>query len=82
MLTTGSFNYKEGEEDFGSRDIKTRKTGYWKAGTGRQFLPERWLASDGSFDANAGPSMPFSSGPRGCQGKNLAVSGKKSRADD
>lgn len=52
----------------------SRKVGYWKAGTARQFDPSRWLDKDGRFDLNAGPSLPFSSGQRGCFGKNLAVS--------
>lgn len=51
-----------------------KKTGTWAAGTGRHFNPERWLRPDGSFDANAGPSLPFSLGQRGCFGKSLAVS--------
>ena len=53
----------------------SRKVGYWRSGTARQFDPSRWLDKDGKFDANAGPSLPFSSGQRGCFGKNLAVSG-------
>jgi cytochrome P450 len=55
-------------------DGASRKVGYWKAGTGRQFDPERWLDSEGRFDINSGPSLPFSLGQRGCFGKNLAVS--------
>jgi cytochrome P450 len=51
-----------------------RKVGYWAPGTGRLFQPERWLDSEGQFDINAGPSLPFSLGQRGCFGKNLAVS--------
>jgi hypothetical protein len=51
----------------------TRKTGSWAAGTGKLFDPDRWLREDGSFDPNAGPSLPFSLGQRGCFGKNLAV---------
>jgi len=60
------------EIDQGGEDEK--KTGTWAAGTGRHFDPERWLRPDGSFDANAGPSLPFSLGQRGCFGKSLAVS--------
>jgi cytochrome P450 len=51
----------------------TRKVGYWAAGTGHLFDPERWMTSKGEFDPYAGPSMPFSLGQRGCFGKNLAV---------
>jgi cytochrome P450 len=39
----------------------------------REFAPERWLRSDGSFDANAGPTLAFGLGPRACFGKRLAV---------
>ena len=56
-----------------------KKTGTWAAGTGRHFNPERWLRPDGSFDANAGPSLPFSLGQRGCFGKSLAVSSSHPR---
>ncbi|KAK1921790.1 cytochrome P450 [Papiliotrema laurentii] len=51
----------------------TRRVGYWKSGTGRLFQPERWLTTDGQFDINAGPSLPFSLGQRACFGKNLAL---------
>jgi cytochrome P450 len=37
-----------------------------------QFVPGRWL-QDGKFDENAGLSLPFSSGPRGCFGKKIAL---------
>jgi hypothetical protein len=59
-----------------------KKTGTWAAGTGRHFDPERWLRPDGSFDANAGPSLPFSLGQRGCFGKSLAVSSQIFQAND
>lgn len=57
------------------RSDNVRKVGYWADGTGKIFDPERWLKKDtGEFDQYAGPSLPFSSGQRGCFGKNLAVS--------
>lgn len=51
-----------------------RKVGFWAAGTGKQFMPERWLDGEGRFDIAQGPSLPFSLGQRACFGKNLAVS--------
>lgn len=35
-----------------------------------EFRPERWLGSDFNDDPEA--SQPFSMGPRGCLGRNLA----------
>ncbi|KAJ7271167.1 cytochrome P450 [Mycena rebaudengoi] len=49
-----------------------RKTGYWSSSDVHLFNPERWLRQDGSFNANAGPWLPFSYGPRGCFGQKLA----------
>lgn len=44
----------------------------WPAKDKRKFDPSRWLSKgeDGKvvFDLNAGPSLPFSAGPRGCFG--------------
>ena len=39
-----------------------------------QFIPERWMASEpeGQRGDRLETSLPFSSGPRGCLGKNLA----------
>lgn len=56
-------------------DVPIRKVGYWAAGTATSFDPQRWLDAEGNFNLNAGPSVPFSQGQRGCFGKNLAVSG-------
>lgn len=48
----------------------------WDPKTVREFRPERWLATLGdgtiSFDSQAGPSLPFSDGMRGCYGRKLA----------
>ena len=71
MINEHSKDKKETKE---GNDENDKKTGTWAAGTGRHFDPERWLRPDGSFDANAGPSLPFSLGQRGCFGKSLAVS--------
>jgi hypothetical protein len=72
-------NIKENSQGTEEND---KKTGAWAAGTGRHFDPERWLRPDGSFDANAGPSLPFSLGQRGCFGKSLAVSSQIFQAND
>lgn len=38
-----------------------------------EFEPERWLDVTGRFNPQAGPSLPFSAGPRGCFGKKIAL---------
>ncbi|ORY09598.1 cytochrome P450, partial [Clohesyomyces aquaticus] len=38
-----------------------------------QFIPERWLTPDRQFNHSAVHSLPFSSGPRGCFGKKIAL---------
>jgi hypothetical protein len=76
MINEHSKDKKETKE---GNDENDKKTGTWAAGTGRHFDPERWLRPDGSFDANAGPSLPFSLGQRGCFGKSLAVSSQISQ---
>ncbi|KAJ6582654.1 cytochrome P450 [Mycena vulgaris] len=53
--------------------VRGRKTGYWSASDAHLFNPERWLHPDGSFNANAGPWLPFSYGFRGCFGQKLAL---------
>lgn len=77
-MTTNDSSKEMNNDDNGGNEEKEqgkeRKTGAWAAGTGRLFDPERWLRSDGTFDPNAGPSLPFSLGQRGCFGKSLAVS--------
>lgn len=46
--------------------------GYWGD---RSFDPERWLDDEGRFDVHRpGGFHAFGHGPRGCFGKNLAVS--------
>jgi cytochrome P450 len=60
--------------DVGGEKKGGRRTGYWRGDDVREFKPERWLRADGSFDAHAGPWLPFSYGMRGCFGQKLAVS--------
>ncbi|KAJ6608065.1 cytochrome P450, partial [Mycena sp. CBHHK59/15] len=50
-----------------------RKTGYWSSSDVHLYNPERWLRQDGSFNANAGPWLPFSYGFRGYFGQKLAL---------
>lgn len=38
-----------------------------------RFHPSRWLDADGKFDLGAGPSIPFTVGPRHCFGERMAV---------
>ncbi|KAF2226092.1 cytochrome P450 [Elsinoe ampelina] len=57
-----------------SREAKG-KVGTWGDDV-REFVPERWLKTDGKgvtvCDPRAGPSLPFGAGPRGCFGRKLA----------
>lgn len=48
----------------------------WQRKGKRGFDPNRWLTGGPGhemFDPNAGPSLPFSTGLRGCFGKRLAL---------
>jgi len=74
ISTTRNEEVNDIKEKSQGTEENEKKTGTWAAGSGRHFSPERWLRPDGSFDANAGPSLPFSLGQRGCFGKSLAVS--------
>jgi cytochrome P450 len=38
-----------------------------------EFKPERWLNDDGTYNPNAGPSLGFGVGLRGCFGKKLGL---------
>jgi cytochrome P450 len=48
----------------------------WDPTTVSEFQPERWLVESNegalSFDSQAGPTLPFSGGLRGCFGRNHA----------
>lgn len=48
------------------------KYGSWNADTIRDFSPERWLTPTGEFNPQAGPSLLFGGGMRGCFGRRLA----------
>lgn len=69
---------KQGQRSEGTLKAQQRVPA-WRRGSGdlAEFHPERWLKRDVEtgeqrFDANSGPSFPFSLGPRGCFGKRLA----------
>ncbi|KAL7414525.1 cytochrome P450 [Mrakia frigida] len=51
---------------------RTTGEGGWKEDASK-FRPERWLDEEGRFDSKAGPSLPFSLGPRSCFGWKLAT---------
>lgn len=53
-------------------DLKPSK--FWTTGDVDEFKPDRWLNEKGEFDPDAGPWLAFGAGPRGCFGRNLAVS--------
>lgn len=59
-----------------SRENKARAAPRWDNADVAKFVPERWLKTDNDgreiFDSNAGPSMPFGGGIRGCFGRRLA----------
>ena len=50
-------------------------TGEWEVNGIDEFIPERWLVKDRfgnvTFNPNAGPSLPFSAGIRGCFGRSV-----------
>jgi len=55
------------------------KTGVWKVPDISVFKPERWLKSTGKeeeveFSKNAGPTLPFGAGIRGCFGMSRCFS--------
>jgi cytochrome P450 len=74
-ITTPGFGVKEEIRSTSSQSYKD-SVGTWESGDEHQFDPERWLKkSDGGnqrFDAQAGPTLAFSAGVRGCFGKRLA----------
>jgi len=68
-------DYKTAAEDLNAKRSQSsknvgRKTGYWK--DPEVFDPERWM-KDGQYNPRAGPSLPFSAGPRACFGFKLAL---------
>jgi hypothetical protein len=60
-----------------SRESKA-KYGAWEPRKIGDFLPERWLVKDEDgnekFDPQAGPSLPFGAGLRGCHGITIRLS--------
>jgi hypothetical protein len=68
------------DDSIRSESSRTKfKGGAWDPNDLHLFVPERWLSREGEgknsrvhFNPDAGPSLPFSLGPRGCFGKKLA----------
>jgi cytochrome P450 len=77
FLMANGAGYLEPNIPLRSNDIrsstKTPLTPLWPDSDIHEFKPERWIREDGSFDANAGPTLAFGLGPRACFGKRLAV---------
>ncbi|KAI9725954.1 MAG: hypothetical protein M1828_002282 [Chrysothrix sp. TS-e1954] len=85
MFSLSSDSYCNDQDGFSPPpiDLKTRsqssakRTPDWEPGTRLGFLPERWLHEDEqghtTYNPNAGPSLPFSQGPRSCFGRKLAT---------
>ncbi|CED82798.1 Cytochrome P450 CYP4/CYP19/CYP26 subfamilies [Phaffia rhodozyma] len=61
------------DEEKSSTSKKNSRFRWSDDGNLASFVPERWIDSNGKFDPNAGPSMPFGAGPRACFGQKLAV---------
>lgn len=71
-ILTPAFDIDDSKRSPHARQGKTRT---WADEDIGMFKPERWLAEeDGSevFDSQAGPTMPFSLGLRGCFGRRMA----------
>ncbi|KAI8633015.1 cytochrome P450 [Xylariaceae sp. FL1651] len=64
------------ESDRSPSSREKRLYGSWDPSDMHLFKPERWLKvsekGDAVFDAQSGPMMAFSLGPRGCFGRRLA----------
>jgi cytochrome P450 len=81
FLMANGAGYLEANIPLRSNDVrsstKTPLTPLWPDADIHKFKPERWIKGDGSFDANAGPTLAFGLGPRACFGKRLAMQALK-----
>ncbi|ROW13216.1 hypothetical protein VPNG_04881 [Cytospora leucostoma] len=71
-MLTPAFELDESKRSPHSREAKTRA---WPNEDIGKFKPERWLTVENGrevFDSQAGPTLPFGTGLRGCFGKRLA----------
>lgn len=71
-MLTPAFDMDESKRSPQARRAKTRA---WADEDIGLFKPERWLVEENGkevFDSQAGPTMPFSLGIRGCFGRRLA----------
>lgn len=67
----------EGRSPGARQQAKSLLTGAWNDDNINEFLPERWLERDEAgrevHNAQAGPSLAFGLGRRGCFGRKLAL---------
>lgn len=61
------------KDDLGSARAKFQRGEWDDTHPMDRFMPERWLAEDGSFSWEAGPNLPFMTGVRGCVGRKVAL---------
>jgi cytochrome P450 len=70
-----AFSIDETLRTKGQRESK-QSMRHWNDDNIRLFMPERWLYEDEAgiikFDPQAGPTLPFGGGIRGCFGKRYA----------
>lgn len=55
-----------------SRQSKENFRSFWDTNGMDEWVPERWIAEDGSFDPRMFPRLAFSAGPRVCYGTFLS----------
>lgn len=56
-----------------SRQSKDNFRFHWDPNCMDEFVPERWLEEDGSFDPRKFPRLAFSAGPRVCYGMSPVI---------
>ena len=61
-----------------SRQSKDNFQSHWDPEGMDQWVPERWLAEDESFNPHSFPRLAFSAGPRVCYGMLFFIHGYRS----